>query len=176
MRLTVQKRLAAQILDCSEKKVWIDPERLEDVKEAITKQDLFGLIKQGLIMKKKLPWHSRGRSRILKLQKKKGRRKGMGNRKGRFTVRNPPKKKWMANVRAQRSLLRELRGKGLIEKRICSSLIRRVKGGFFRSRRHIKLYLSEHRLIKAKGPKIEEPEKAKSIEKKPAAKKPAEKK
>jgi large subunit ribosomal protein L19e len=148
MRLTLQKRLAAQILNCSEKKVWIDPERLEEVKEAITKQDLHDLIRQGLIEKKKEPWHSRGRSRMLKIQKRKGRGKGKGKRKGKLTARTPRKQTWVANVRAQRALLRDLRAKGIIERTACSGLLRKVKGGFFRSRRHIKLYLSEHRLIK----------------------------
>jgi large subunit ribosomal protein L19e len=190
MRLTVQKRLAAEILDCSPKKVWADPERLEEIKEAITKQDLRDLIKRGLIIKKSLPQHSRGRARLNKIQRKKGRSKGLGHRKGKFTARNPKKKLWMANVRTQRALLKELREKGIIERKACAQLLRKVKGGFFRSRRHIKLYLSEHRLLKLKAKaketktvkpkpkkieKIEKPGKPEKPETKKTTKKPVKK-
>ena len=32
MDLKLQKRLAAEILKCSEKRVWLDPEMAEDIK------------------------------------------------------------------------------------------------------------------------------------------------
>ena len=43
--LDVQRRLAAQILKCGENRVRFDPESLEDIKEAITKQDIKDLLK-----------------------------------------------------------------------------------------------------------------------------------
>ena len=42
--LNVQKRLAAQILKCGRNRVRFDPDRLEDIKEAITKTDIRSLI------------------------------------------------------------------------------------------------------------------------------------
>lgn len=169
MRLTVQKRLASQILNCSEKKVWVDPERLEEIREAITKQDLRDLVARGLISRKRPPQHSRGRARINIIQKRKGRRRGIGKRKGMVTARNPKKTTWIARVRAQRLLLMDLREKGIVDRKACSDLLKKIKGGFFRSRRHIKLYLSEHKLLKLKSKKEK-----KQVEKKPvmAEKKP----
>jgi large subunit ribosomal protein L19e len=150
MRLTVQKRLAGQLFNCSEKKVWIDPERLADVKEAITKQDLRDLVSDGIIVRKRTPEHSRAGARRNKLQKQKGRGKGIGSRKGKVTARLPAKISWMHKVRAQRSMIRELRATGIIARKTYSELSKKIKGGFFRSRRHIKIYLSEHRLLTIK--------------------------
>ncbi|MBW3017428.1 50S ribosomal protein L19e [Candidatus Woesearchaeota archaeon] len=147
MRLTVQKRLASQVLNCSPKKVWIDPERLEEIREAITKRDIQDMVNTGLIKKKKTPLHSRARARLNKLQKSKGRRRGMGRRKGGSNARTPTKEHWITHVRAQRDLARTLFEKNVIERAIFLELMRKIKGGFFRNRRHIKLYLAERRLI-----------------------------
>ena len=51
MNLIVQKRIAADILGCSKKRVVFDQERLSDIKEAITKADLRGLVSEGAIHK-----------------------------------------------------------------------------------------------------------------------------
>ena len=45
MELKVQKRLSAQVMGCSEKRVIFDPARLNDIKEAITKKDIKLLVK-----------------------------------------------------------------------------------------------------------------------------------
>jgi len=44
--------------------------------------------------------------------------------------------------------LKDLRDKDLVTKKDYHELYLKSKGGFFRSKRHIKLYLEEHRLIK----------------------------
>ena len=49
--------------------------KIEEVKEAITKQDIHDLIARGLIVRKRDPEHSRGRARFIKYQKRKGRRR-----------------------------------------------------------------------------------------------------
>lgn len=172
MRLTVQKRLAAQILGCSKKRVWVDPERLEEIREGITKQDVKGMISSGLIKGIPKKGVSRVRARFMQSQKRKGRHKGMGTRKGGFKARTPRKKSWMLKVRAQRNLLKELRSSGIINPKDCRMLLLRVKGGFFRSRRHIKLYLSEHNLlnIEKKKENVEKKEKVKETKKKAAPK------
>ena len=162
MRLTVQKRLASSVLNCSPKKVWIDPERLEEAREAITKKDIADLISLGIIIKKKNPFHSRVRSRLRLIQKRKGRRRGQGSRKGASGARTPKKEHWVTHVRAQRTLIRSLYAQGIVEKSTLKNIIKKIKGGFFRSRRHIKLYLSEHRLVlEKKKPKETQKEKPK---------------
>ncbi|MBW2966048.1 50S ribosomal protein L19e, partial [Candidatus Woesearchaeota archaeon] len=82
MKLNLQKRLAAQILKCGEKKICMDTSRLEDIKEAITKADIRSLVSEGVIKRKQSNAASRVRARKIAVQKRKGRRKGAGKRKG----------------------------------------------------------------------------------------------
>jgi len=147
MRLTVQKRLAAQILKCSPDRVWIDPENIETAKEAITKQDIKTLISNGIIKKKQKAGSSKVRARSRLVQKRKGRQKGHGSRKGRSTARKPTKRAWMTAVRVQRRFLKELKEKKMLKTPDYRNLMLKVKGGFFRSRNHLKLYINESKLI-----------------------------
>lgn len=147
MKLTLQKRLAGQILKTSKKRIRIDPARLADVKEVITGADIRKLIKEGAIIAKPVKSISRGRARKIKEQKRRGRRKGYGSRKGKASARLRDKTDWMNKIRIQRDFLKELKNKGIIIKRTFGSLYLKSKGGFFRSKRHIKLYVEEHGLI-----------------------------
>jgi large subunit ribosomal protein L19e len=82
MNLSSQRKLAAAVLDCGVNRVWIDPERADEVSMAITREEIRGLIKDKAI--KALPENSqsRGRARILAEKKKNGRRVGPGSKKG----------------------------------------------------------------------------------------------
>jgi large subunit ribosomal protein L19e len=144
MNLKVQKRLAAQILSCSPDRVTFNEDRLEDIKQAITKRDLKLLIGDGAITKKAGNFTSRVRARKLALQKRKGRRKGEGTRKGKFTARFKPKQTWMKQIRVQREFIKLLLDKAIITRLAYRELYLKCKGGYFRSIRHIKLYLEEH--------------------------------
>lgn len=148
MKLDTQKRIAARVLKVSPKRVKIDPTRAEDLKEAITKSDLRGLVGDGAITKRYKKGVSRSRANKTLRQKAKGQRKGSGSRKGKQTTHTPGKESWMAKIRAQRALLAELKEKKLLDSKTYTNLYRKAKGGFFRSRKHIKLYIEEHRLIK----------------------------
>ncbi len=143
MKVDNQKRLAARILKCSKKRVRFDPDRLSDIKEAITKIDIKGLIKDKAIRKIPVKGVSRGRARKRLVQRRKGKQKGAGSRKGSRGARIPKKKEWMNKIRAQRKLLRILKEKKIIDDKLYREFYSKSKGGFFRSRRHIKLYLEE---------------------------------
>jgi|SRR3989344_4921186 len=146
--LDVQRRLAAQILNCGENRIKFDPESLEEIKEAITKADLRGLISRGTISKRRLHNTSRFWARSIKKQKGKGKQKGPGSRKGKKTARTPPKATWMNKVRLQRHYLKQLRDKKLLPIESYHDLYMKVKGGFFRSLRHLKLYIEERNIQK----------------------------
>ncbi len=148
MKLNNQKKLAAKVLKVSPKRIKLNPARSEDIKEAITKTDIRGLIGDKAIIRKQKKGVSRARANKIKEQKAKGKRKGPGSRKGKKTTHTPKKETWMNKIRAQRKLLKELREKKLIDTKTFTNLYRKAKGGFFRSRKHIKLYIEEHRLIK----------------------------
>ncbi len=144
----MQKRLAAQVLKISKKKVSFDTSRLDDIKEAITKADIRGLIGEGTIFIRPHSEQSRGRARLQAAQKNKGRQQGVGSRKGKKTARTPAKRKWMNAIRLQRSFLNLLRENEIITNETYKSLYMKAKGGFFRSKRHIKIYIEERGLAR----------------------------
>ncbi len=146
MKSKIQKRLAAKISKRSRKKVKLDQSRLEEIKEAITRADVRALIKDGAITLESDRGTSRGRIRKNKKQRTRGRKRGQGSRKGKINARFNLKTKWINKIRLQRKFLKELRSK--ITKEAYKDLYRKSKGGFFRSKRHIKLYLTEHKLVK----------------------------
>ncbi|MBT4823715.1 50S ribosomal protein L19e [Candidatus Woesearchaeota archaeon] len=155
MKLKVQKRIAADILDCSGKKVVFDTERLKDIKEAITKADLRTLIKEKAIKKEQDKGVSRVRAKKRQIQRTKGRQRGQGKRKGTANARAPKKRIWINKVRLQRNFLKELREKKLLSTINFRMLYMKIKGGFFRSRKHLKNYTEEHKLFLTKKSKTE---------------------
>jgi len=155
MKLAVQKRLAADILKCSPKRIRLSPDRLSEMKEAITKADIRGLINDGLIIKIPEKGVSRARAKKRANQRRKGLQRGPGKRKGKATSIISRKTSWMAKIRAQRTLISLLREKGLVDADGYKNLYRKSKGGFFRNRRHIKVYMEEHKLvIKKEKPEV----------------------
>src|SRR3989344_9238947 len=102
MELKIQKRLAAQILKCSPKRILFDQNRLDEIKESITKADLKSLIKDRAIIRKPVKGISRVRIRRRKVQKRKGRQKGPGSRKGKRTARLSKKREWINIIRIKR--------------------------------------------------------------------------
>ena len=145
MKLNTQKRIAASILKCSIKRVKFDPERLEEIKESMTKQVLKSLISDNAITIKPIKGTSKVRARKIKKQKSKGRMKGMGSRKGKKTARYPKKQKWMNKIRIQRKFIKKLKENKVITQNLYKDLRSKSKGGFFRSKRHIKIYLNKQK-------------------------------
>ena len=146
MNLKTQHRVASSLFNVGKKRIWMDPSKANEVEEAITKKDIRGLIKRGVI--KILPKHGISSFRINKrrLQKRKGRRRNIGSRKGAHGARIGKKRVWIIKIRNQKSYLKELKNKSLINKKTYRILYRKAKGGFFRSLRHIKLFIEEHNL------------------------------
>ncbi|MEM7825642.1 MAG: 50S ribosomal protein L19e [Candidatus Aenigmatarchaeota archaeon] len=135
---SLQKRLAAEILKVGESRVWLDPARKKEIEEAITKIDIRKLIKKGAI--KALP------EKIKKPKERKGKRVRKG---GKYSVVSR-KKRWVFTVRALRKMLKEMKENGEIENQTFKRLYRLVKGGMFRSKAHLKIYMEQHGLIKRK--------------------------
>jgi len=135
--LSNQRRLAAALLRCGEGRVWIDPASQEELADAVTRSDLRSAIKAGVIRRKRIPGTSRVRARRHDAEVAKGRHSGPGSRRGNPRARLPKKDRWMRRIRAQRSLLRDLREKKKIPPAVYREFYRRAKGGMFRSRAHL---------------------------------------
>jgi large subunit ribosomal protein L19e len=141
-KLTLQKNLAAKILKVGKSKVWIDPAKLKDAQSAITRIDVKKLIKQGVIKK------VRGKVRMPAKALRK--RHGPGSRKGAKYSRLRRKRKWINTVRPLRRMLQQLKADDSIDNRTFRKLYMLVKGGQFRSRSHLGIYLKQHGILKEK--------------------------
>ena len=107
--LRLQKRLAAAVLKCGKKRLWLDPNEGNEISLANSRRSVRKLIKDGLIMKKNIAIHSRARARRLAEEKKKGRHCGKGKRRGTREARMPTKKLWIRRQRVLRRLLKKYR-------------------------------------------------------------------
>lgn len=176
MKLDSQKRIASEILKCGVTRVRITPSK--EVEEALTREDIRVLIRKGMIKAVQKKGTSRTKARKLLAQKKKGRRRGTGKRKGKAGATTPSKRLWIKQIRAQRRLLRDLRDSGRLEVRQYRKLILMAKGGAFRSKKHLLFHIKEKDILKpVEIKKAKKPKKgAKKPAKKPATKKPTAKK
>jgi len=136
--LASQRRIAAAVLKCGVNRVWFDPERLTDIENAISREDLRGLITDGAIKAHQKKGVSRGRARIRTAQRAYGHRKGVGKRKGAVGARTPSKRAWIQKIRAIRKALVALRDAGTIDRHLYRILYRKAAGGQFRSVAHMK--------------------------------------
>lgn len=133
-----QKRMAAEVLDVGENRVWIDPDEIDRVEEAITRQDIRNLVEGGTIKKRKEKGTSKARAKKNKKQKQKGQRKGHGSRKGKKTARKSDKDKWMEKIRSIRKELKQMRDEEVVTSEEYRKLYDMAKGGFFRDTKHLK--------------------------------------
>jgi len=146
VNLRNQRRLAAEILKVGESRIWIDPERVEDVELAITREEIRKLIHEKVIVARPKKGISRGRVRILKRKRKKGRRRGHGSRSGSKGARNPRKRAWIQKIRALRRELKILKTKRLISEKTYSRLYDLASSGRFDSVADLKRYIDSENL------------------------------
>ncbi|MBT4596664.1 MAG: 50S ribosomal protein L19e [Candidatus Diapherotrites archaeon] len=143
MELNKAKEMAAGVLKVGKNKVFISPTDATKIAEAMTKDDIRGLIADRVIKKRQDNSQSKGRARALKAKKIKGRKKGRGKRKGTKKTRGEKKKTWIKKVRAQRRTLRELREtnpEAVADKRY-SDVYRKIKGNFFKGKKYLIEYI-----------------------------------
>lgn len=143
-----QRRVASTLLKCGENRVWMDPDRIEEVAKAVTRNDIRILIKGGVIQSKKIQGISSGRKKLAVKQKEKGRRRGHGSRKGAKYARLSRKEKWINTIRPIRKYLRELKENQSITQSAYRKYYRKAKGGEFRSKHHLQTHLKSDGIIK----------------------------
>ncbi len=144
--LNSQRRVAAQVLKIGLNRVWIDPERGEDVETAMTREEIRRLIHEGVIKSLPATGISRGRTRILRAKKRKGRRSGQGSRTGTSHARVSKKQAWMRKIRALRKRLRHLKTKKIIPETSYQDLYRMAGSGRFESVADMDRYLKAREL------------------------------
>ena len=138
--LTAQKRLAADVLDVGESRVWFDPEEQSEIAEAITRDDVRDLVEQGVIRDEAAKTNSRGRARAREEKREYGHQTGAGSRKGKSGARRNEKDDWTSRIRAQRRRLRELRDEGTVTPSQYRELYDKAGGGEFDSVDRLETY------------------------------------
>uniref|UniRef100_A0A7C2VAX9 Large ribosomal subunit protein eL19 n=1 Tax=Ignisphaera aggregans TaxID=334771 RepID=A0A7C2VAX9_9CREN len=147
MDLRYQRRLAAEILDVGENKVVFDPTQLDRIANAVTREDIVRLIRDGAIGVKRPSRNSRGRWREFHKERKEGRHRGFGRRKGPASARTDHYHEWVSKIRKIRRFLKWLRDHEIIDRRTYRMLYRKAKGGAFNSLSSLKRYMKDHNLL-----------------------------
>jgi len=147
MNLSVQRRIASEVLDCGANRVWLDSSKAEEISMAITREDVRNLVSKGIIKKKQEEGISRHRARKRHIQKKKGRRRGHGTFKGPKFSRYPRKRRWINTIRPLRQELKDLYKEDTISTEVYRKLYRMATGGAFRSVDYMKSYMKDHGMV-----------------------------
>ncbi|KAL6898114.1 ribosomal protein L19/L19e domain-containing protein [Trichoderma evansii] len=98
VNLRTQKRLAASVIGCGKRKIWLDPSEQSEISNANSRQTIRKLVADGLIIRKPVTMHSRSRARELNLSRREGRHRGFGKRKGTADARMPTQVLWMGCI------------------------------------------------------------------------------
>jgi large subunit ribosomal protein L19e len=142
--LSAQKRLASDVLDVGENKVWFDPDRQGDIAEAITREDVRELVDEGAIRADEPGGNSRGRARERQEKRAYGHQTGPGSRRGKAGARQNEKESWQSRIRAQRERLNELREEGDLPRSAYRDLYDKAGGGEFDSVADMERFIDEN--------------------------------
>lgn len=131
MKLDKKKTIAARVLNVGKDRVWFNPERLQEIKEAITRQDIKDLIAEKVIKIKDI----RGGKK--KEKRKTRRRAGRISRKIKIARK---KTTYVNKIRKLRKYLKIKRTEGKIGSAEYRKLRNYAKSGIFKGLKHLKEY------------------------------------
>ena len=132
MKLNKKKALASKIFKIGKERIIFLKPRLEEIKEAITKEDIRGLKADGAIILKE----KRGR---------RGKAKGKTKRSAgniRKKAKNT-KREYIIITRKLREYIAKLKGKGALKKEEISSIRNKIRNRDFKSQAQLKEYIRD---------------------------------
>ncbi|XES77300.1 MAG: 50S ribosomal protein L19e [Candidatus Bathyarchaeia archaeon] len=142
--LTNQRRLASSILKVGENRVKINPQRIDDVESAITREEIRKLVHDKAISAAPIKGVSRGRAKVIQSKKRRGRRNGPGSKTGSPGATITKKEAWMTKIRSLRRKLRELKANRTITESHYRELYMIAGSGRFTSIADMQRYAKAH--------------------------------
>lgn len=132
MKLDKKKHLAAKTLKVGKGRIILDVDRLDEIKEAITKQDMKNLFKTGAIRIKEVKGR---RSKVRKKRKRDGKIKKKVQRR---------KQEYVKITRKLRTYVKEIKKQGKISREEYWELRKQIKARVFKSKAQLKEFLRKH--------------------------------
>ena len=146
VNLRAKKRLAARVTGVGVHRIRFDTDHLDDIADAITRENIRSLITANTIKIKSFTGTSRGRAHDKKAQKNK-RGTTQGSKQGRKGARVGKKEVYVAKVRSLRRLLKIAKDRKDLTNPEFWALYKKVGGNTVRNKAHLRLLMDE---IKAK--------------------------
>ena len=137
VNIAKKRELAARILNVGVNRVRFEPDRLEDIADSITRENIRSLVKSGAIWTVQPIGRSRGRA-VRKRSVWKVHGKGPGSKKGKKTARVGKKEVYVANTRSMRYHLKVSKERKDLSNDTYWDLYKKVNGGQVRSLAHLR--------------------------------------
>ncbi len=144
VNLKAKKRLAARVTGVGVHRIKFDTDHLDDIADAITRENIRSLITANTIKIKSFTGTSKGRAHEKKAQKNK-RGTTQGSKQGRKGARVGKKEVYVAKVRALRRLLKIAKDRKDLTNPEFWTLYKKVGGNTVRNKAHLRLLMEEIR-------------------------------
>ncbi|MDH5430522.1 MAG: 50S ribosomal protein L19e [Nitrosopumilus sp.] len=144
VNLKAKKRLAARVTGVGVHRIKFDTDHLDDVADAITRENIRSLITANTIQIKPFTGTSKGRAHEKKAQKNK-RGTTQGSKQGRKGARVGKKEVYVAKVRSLRRLLKIAKDRKDLTNPEFWALYKKVGGNTVRNKAHLRLLMDEIR-------------------------------
>ena len=142
VNLKSKKQLVSRITGVGVNRVRFDSEHLDDIADAITRDDIRSLMTANTITIKSFKGTSRGRAKTKKIQKSK-RGATQGSKKGRKGAREGKKIVYVKKVRSLRYILKIAKDRKEIDNNTFKSIYKKIGGNTIRNRAHLRTVISE---------------------------------
>jgi len=142
VNLKAKKRLASRVVGVGVHRIKFDSDHLDDVADAITRENIRSLITANTIQIRPFTGTSRGRAQDKKNQKNK-RGTTQGSKQGRKGARVGKKEVYVAKVRALRRLLKIAKDRKDLTNPEFWALYKKVGGNTVRNKAHLRQLMEE---------------------------------
>jgi large subunit ribosomal protein L19e len=137
VNLKKKRELIARMLGIGANRVRFEPDKLDDIADSITREDLRSLVRRGTIWTTKVKGTSRGRAKTKQaIRKKSG--LGPGSKKGKKTARMGKKSAYVMKIRSLRHHLKVMKDRNEINRQTYWLTYKKVDGGQVRSVSHLR--------------------------------------